>query len=273
MDLKGFDKDILSSVLFAEGCSGVEEYSDDTWLVYLSGPLGREKLPSLCNRLSSLNPDMSPEQILVTSHQEENWNEEWQKHFQPLQIGRFTWVAPPWDLPDLKEGDILVQIDPQMAFGTGSHETTKLMIRAMEKYCHRGMSVLDAGTGSGILAILAKKLGVSSVIGFDIEPEAIENASHNAGLNQVAGIDFRLGDEQEIPDDKFDLVLANINRNTLIRLIPILRQHLKQNGILIMSGILLADETALEKVIEDGFEYQDRLTENEWIALVLKKIL
>ncbi|MEJ2052154.1 MAG: 50S ribosomal protein L11 methyltransferase, partial [Calditrichota bacterium] len=215
----------------------------------------------------------SPEQILVTSHKEENWNEEWQKHFQPVKIGKFIWVAPPWDLPNLREGDILIQIDPQMAFGTGSHETTQLMIRAMQKFCRERMTVLDAGAGSGILAILASKLGASRVIGFDIEPEAIENARHNARLNQVASIDFRLGDEQEIPDDKFDLVLANINRNTLIRLIPILRQHLKQNGILIMSGILLTDEPDLAKVYEDGFNCQERLTENEWIALVLKKIL
>jgi ribosomal protein L11 methyltransferase len=273
MNLKGFDKDILSSVLFAEGCSGVEEYSDDTWLVYLSGSLGRNKISSLCNRLLSLNPNILPEQILVTSHKEENWNAEWQKHFQPLRIGRFTWVAPPWDLPDLKEGDILVQIDPQMAFGTGSHETTQLMIRAMEKYCHEGMSVLDAGAGSGILAILASKLGASRVIGFDIEPEAIENARHNARLNQVASIDFRLGGEQVIPDERFDLILANINRNTLIRFIPILKLHLKPDGVLILSGILLTDEPDLAKVYEDGFNCQERLTENEWIALVLKKIL
>jgi ribosomal protein L11 methyltransferase len=273
MNLKGFDKDILSSVLFAEGCSGVEEYSDDTWLVYLSGSLGRDKLPSLCNRLSSLNPDMLPEQILVTSHKEENWNEEWKKHFQSVQIGKFTWVAPPWDLPDLGAGEILVQIDPQMAFGTGSHETTQLMIRAMEKFCHKGMTVLDAGTGSGILAILAIKLGAGKVIGFDIEPDAIENARHNAGLNQVTGINFRLGDEQVIPDKRFDLILANINRNTLIRLIPIFKQHLKQNGVLIISGILLTDEAALDNLIADGFQCQQRLTENEWVALVLKKIL
>lgn len=273
MNLNGFDKDILSSVLFAEGCSGVEEYSNDTWLIYLSGSLGREKLPALCNKLSSLNPDMLPEQILVTSHKEENWSEEWQKHFQPVKIGKFTWVAPPWDLPDLKEGDILLQIDPQMAFGTGSHETTQLMIRALEQLCHRRMSVLDAGTGSGILVILAKKLGAGRIIGFDIEPEAIENARHNARLNQVTGIDFRLGNEQVIPDEKFNLILANINRNALIRLIPILKRHLKQDGKLIISGIFPADEVALDNVIKDGFQCQQRLTENEWVALVLKKIL
>lgn len=273
MNLQGFDKDILSAVLFAEGCSGVEEFAEDTWLVYLDGTQDRQKLAALCNRITALNPDMQPDQLLVTSHEAEDWNSEWKKHFQPLRIGEHIRVAPPWDLPELKKGDILIQIDPRMAFGTGSHETTKLMIRAMEKYCQGEISVLDAGTGSGILAILARKLGAKRVFGFDIEPEAIENAIHNARLNQIDDIDFRLGDEQVIPGEKFDLILANINRNTLIALIPVLKKYLKQNGILIISGILQSDEPAMDDVIQDGFELWERLIENEWSVLVLKKIL
>jgi ribosomal protein L11 methyltransferase len=273
MNLQGFDKDILSAVLFSEGCSGVEEFAEDTWLVYLDGTQDRQKLAALCTRVTALNPDMQPDQLLVTSHEAEDWNSEWKKHFQPLRIGEHIRVAPPWDLPELKKGDILIQIDPRMAFGTGSHETTKLMIRSMEKYCQGEISVLDAGTGSGILAILARKLGAKRVVGFDVEPEAIENAIHNARLNQIDNIDFRLGDEQVIPGEKFDLILANINRNTLIELIPVLKKYLKQNGILIISGILQTDEPAMTPVIRDGFERLERLTENEWSALVLKKIL
>lgn len=272
LNLRGFDKDILSSTLFAGGCAGIEEFSDDIWFVYLTGARNKERMPVLLSELKSLNPALQTEQILVSTREEEDWNAEWKRHYQPIKIGKHVWVAPPWNKPHLRERDVLIQIDPQMAFGTGSHETTKLMVLAMEKYLHQGMSILDAGTGSGILAILAKKLGAGDVVGYDVESEAIDNARHNALLNKTKKINFILGDETVIPQRTFDLILANINLNVLIDLIPKLQKHMIKKGILILSGILRSDEQELRDLVKKQFRVLELFHKNEWLAMVLNKL-
>ncbi len=271
LETAGFDADVLSSVLFDEGCLGIEEYSEDIWLVYFPEDYDSRAISELNNRLHALNPAFGPGKLAVASLPAMDWNAEWKKHFEPFKIGEKVWVAPPWNQPDIQADEILLIIDPQMAFGTGSHETTQLMIELLERHRPDGQTVLDCGTGSGILSILAKKMGAGRVIGFDIEHESIENAVHNAELNAMRGVDFRQGDEKVIAAGDFDLVLANINRIVLQDMLPGLAEKVRTGGRLILSGILDTDEDVMMKVAPPELKLLERRQKKEWLALVFRK--
>ena len=272
LELSGFDPDLLSAVLFQEGCSGIEEYSEQVWLVSFREELSSEAFTRILKRLRQLNPNLQPEKVAMTTHELEDWNAGWKKHFKPLKVGRRIWVAPPWEQAKPEPGELLVLIDPQMAFGTGSHETTRLMIESLEKYLHPQARVLDAGCGSGVLSILAKLLGAGTVFGFDIEAEAIENARHNAEINRVSDVEFRTGDQSVIPGQRFDLVLANINRQVLLEMLPALTVRLAENGVLILSGILIEDEKIMREALTPSLAVVEKLQKGEWLALVVRKL-
>lgn len=271
LELMGFDPEVLPAILFQNGCQGIEEVSENIWFAYFPGDFSSAQLSGLLNQLRQVNPAFHPEQFVATVLPDEDWNAAWKKHFRPLRVGEHIWVAPPWDLPEVAEDQQVIIIDPQMAFGTGSHETTRLMVQALEKYLRPGQSVLDAGTGSGILAIIARKLGAGRVVGFDVEEESIENAEHNAGLNRTEGIEFRLGDQSVIPPEEFDLVLANINRAVLVEMLPDLNRHLKSGGVLVLSGILKPDETLVRAAAPLELTWEESLRQKEWSALIFHK--
>ena len=232
---------------------------------------------------------------------DQDWLAEWKKHWRPVEVGRFI-IAPPWFVsvpgavatgssgphgiidpvatatsrglpawgPRLDRGTdrILIQINPGMAFGTGTHETTRLCLKAIEKY-YTGGSCLDVGTGTGILAIAAAKLAPNaSIIGCDTDAEAVEIARENAGLNEVAdGINFRVGtiDEQTA---SADLVCANLTAPVIVELLPALLGV--TCGRLILSGIL---ETQFEMInaglVEQAATVNEIMQDNEWLALVI----
>ncbi len=272
LELKKLDTDLLSSLFFQAGALGIEEYSDEIWFVYFPQEFESGQFSALIEHITRIQPHFSPEQVAATYLPTQDWNVEWRKYFRPIKIGKRVWVAPPWDKPHLSQNELLVIVDPQMAFGTGGHETTQLMVEALQNNLSSGVDVLDAGTGSGILAILAKKLGAGQVVGFDIECEAIENANHNAQLNGVSGIEFLVGNKDTVSGRKFDLLLANINRNVLMEILPALKDNLKPNGKLIISGILIDDEKQMIKATSEYLEVIDKLQKNEWQALVFRKL-
>ena len=163
-------------------------------------------------------------------------------------------------------------IDPQMAFGTGHHETTRLMIQVMQQIPLAGERVLDLGTGSGILAILARKQGAASVLGIDNDPDAIDNARHNALLNQVDQIDFQVGDIGLISGDTFPVILANIHFEVLKDLALQFYHALPAGGRLVVSGLLKPDVNRLSYVYKHaGLLMLDRLDLKEWSAIIWEK--
>lgn len=269
--LTGFDKDILSTELFQAGSSGIEEISENLWLAYFTKKVEMPVLESLLTRLREINPVFQETQILSSTEKNQDWNSEWKKYFQAQKVGERIWISPPWDKPTLSQEEILLIIDPQMAFGTGTHETTQLIMIALEKYIKEGFKVLDAGTGSGILAILAKKLGAGYTLGFDIDQYAIDNAKHNAVLNNTSNIDFLIGNQKVIPDNNFNIILANINLQILIEMIPVLVDHLASQGKFILSGILKTDKNKMLSTVPSGLKLLEDLQKNEWLALVLEK--
>lgn len=202
----------------------------------------------------------------------QNWNEAWQDYFQPVQISDRLLVKPPWIELDENPEKIFIDIQPKMAFGTGTHETTQLCLQFLENYIQSGMTVLDIGTGSGILSIAAVKLGASTALGVDIEEESIENANENSLLNKTnKQTRFLLGSLDVIPNQKFDLILANLNCHVLSELLSQIIQYGNNESILILSGILEEEEDKILKSIEPlSCQIIKKQVMGEWLALAIQ---
>ncbi|WP_018126534.1 50S ribosomal protein L11 methyltransferase [Balneola vulgaris] len=222
------------------------------------------------------------EQILVRFHDShlieeelvnpQNWNQKWEQSIQPQAIGKF-YVRPTWGEPLPDNSDLVeLLIDPKMAFGTGYHATTRLILEWLPDIVEEHDVVLDAGTGTGILGIGALKLGAESVFGFDIDEWSEDNCNENVQLNQVKNFNVELGSIETIPTDaSYDLILANINRNALIELIPELLKYLKPNGRILLSGLLEDDEqTILSQSSLKALNHIQTKQLGEWIALLFK---
>ncbi|WP_421774766.1 50S ribosomal protein L11 methyltransferase [Gracilimonas sp.] len=203
---------------------------------------------------------------------DQNWNETWEKTIQPQAIGQF-YVHPTWSTIESDVSDkIELMIDPKMAFGTGYHATTRVMLEWLPEVINEGCKVLDAGTGTGILAIAALKLGAESAFGFDIDEWSETNAQENILLNKVQNFEVKLGSTEVIPEgEKYDVILANINRNALIELIPELLEYLKDGGKLLISGLLEEDESVmLKQEVLENLTHLDTRQHKEWIAILFE---
>ena len=203
---------------------------------------------------------------------DQNWNEAWEKTIQPQIIGEF-YVHPTWSASVPDTGDkIELIIDPKMAFGTGYHATTRVMLEWLPEVIEEGDKVLDAGTGTGILAIAALKLGAKSAFGFDIDEWSETNAHENILLNEVENFDVKLGSTEVIPEgEKYDVILANINRNALIDLVPVLLTFLNDGGKLLLSGLLVEDEPVILKQKSlQKLNHKVTHQHKEWIAILFE---
>ena len=199
----------------------------------------------------------------------QNWNATWEQSIKPQNIGTF-YVRPTWAQENDDPNSIELLIDPKMAFGTGYHATTRLILEWIPEIIEEGDKVLDAGTGTGILGIAALKVGASSAFGFDIDEWSKDNAEENMGLNKVSGFEVQLGSTEVIPKgEKYDVILANINRNALIYLIPELLTFLKPGGKLLLSGLLVEDEEIiLSQESLSRLTHIETRQQQEWIAIL-----
>jgi ribosomal protein L11 methyltransferase len=206
--------------------------------------------------------------ISITSVPEQDWMQKWKEGFEAITIGKRLVVAPSWKLPDETDGRAVIQIDPGMAFGTGTHETTRLCLVALEKY-FAGGTLLDVGTGTGILAIAAAKLDARARIeACDTDAEAVEIARENATLNGVAAqVNFRAGTIEET-GASFDCVCANLTADVILPLLPALIGA--TCGRLILSGILDTQADAVRaRLAELGVSETETASDGEWVAIVV----
>lgn len=171
---------------------------------------------------------------------DKNWNEEWEKNFEPVTITPTCRIRAPFHNPD-PAFSLEIVIEPKMSFGTGHHATTSLMAREILSMDLTGMTVLDAGCGTGILSIIAEKKGASEIVAIDIDEWSYKNTQENIALNHCSNIQTLIGDVHSVSDDHFDLIIANINLNILKTNLSHFCSLLKKNGILLMSGILETD--------------------------------
>ena len=199
-----------------------------------------------------------------------DWLYKWQEYFKPTRVSKRVVVKPTWENYEAKANELVIEIDPGMAFGTGTHETTSMCIKALEKYVNAEDIVLDVGCGSGILAIAAALLGCKEALGVEIDTDAVEVAKGNVELNHLSDkILVQYGDLTKGIDYKADIVVANLMADLVIMLTPDVAKHLNPAGVYISSGILNEKETIVSKAIEDaGFTIKEVLHDGEWCCIV-----
>ncbi|MBT3311026.1 MAG: 50S ribosomal protein L11 methyltransferase [Desulfobacterales bacterium] len=213
--------------------------------------------------------------IKYTELDEEDWSESWKEYFWPEKISDRIVVRPTWRDYTPEKDEIIIDIDPGMAFGTGTHPTTSLCINTLEKYLKPGGSVLDVGTGSGILLIAAGKLGASKLCGIDNDEVAAEIAKNNLLLNGFDTSDFEIitGDLIKKIEVKFDIVVANILSGVIINLLDNIKSVIHENSILIFSGIIEDNkDSVLKKMKETGLEIVEVISKETWVSITGRPI-
>jgi ribosomal protein L11 methyltransferase len=227
-------------------------------------------LESLRMNLARITNDLAlpPPSLTLTTVADQNWNRSWEETIRPVRVTERIVIAPSWHPFTAGPGDIVLTIDPKMSFGTGYHESTRLMLGLLERHISSGARVLDAGTGTGILAIAALKLGAASALGFDIDEWSYANAIENAGLNGVSGLfTVRQGDLPSVTESGFDLIAANIQKNVIEKMLPGLVSRLAPAGTLLVSGLLAGDRDSIVATLTGaGLALEDESCEGEWIA-------
>lgn len=204
--------------------------------------------------------------------EDQDWNATWEASLEPVVAGPFV-VAPSWaDLGPEHEGLTPLRVDPKMAFGTGYHESTRLVLRLLPDVVRPGARVLDVGTGTGILSIAALALGAASALGVDIDPWSVTNGDENAARNGVGDrFEVREGSLDVVPEDAFDLVLANIIRSVLVPMLPDLVQKAAPGAPVVLAGLLVTErEALLDAAGGAGLALDREASENEWWACVLR---
>ena len=212
--------------------------------------------------------------VTLQKVKEEEWANAWKQYYKPFRAAKQIVIEPTWEKATfVQEGDQVIKLDPGMAFGTGTHETTSLCIQSLEKYVTPNDTILDIGCGSGILGIVAGKLGAKKVIGVDIDPNAIKVAKENVQINQVDEIvEIRQGDLLEVVEEKTDCIVANIIADVIIKLVESVPQVLRPKGFFIASGIIMERLEEVKQAIEkSSFDLVEVLTKGDWAAVVARK--
>lgn len=211
--------------------------------------------------------------ITITKVDEDDWAESWKQYYKPLRIGKKIVIKPTWEDYEIKYEDIIIELDPGMAFGTGTHETTMMCTETLEEYVKLGDTVYDIGTGSGILSIVAAKLGAKKVIGVDLDPLCVKVANENIEINNVRDIvEIKNGDLLEVIEDRADIIVSNIIAEVIAGMTNDLKPYLNDSGIFIASGIILEKIELVEtSLMENGFEILDIKKTNVWACIVATK--
>jgi ribosomal protein L11 methyltransferase len=232
-----------------------------------------EDLRTKIKGLTAFGLDIGLAEVTAVPVNSSDWENEWKKYFKPFRLGQHMVVKPSWETFELAEDDILIEIDPGNAFGSGTHETTSMCIEQIEKYNPSGKTVIDVGCGSGILAIAAGKLNAASLIAVDIDETAVYTARDNLvnnGLGKIASV--RHGNLIDVVDEKGDLVVANIIAEIILILLGDIEKVLKPEATFICSGIInTKSKMVLDALTEKGFEVLEMVEKGEWVAITAQK--
>ena len=223
------------------------------------------------SELKEMGLDLGEAKVEHEKMYEEDWANTWKQYYKPSKVGEKIVVKPIWEEYEAKEGELVVDLDPGMAFGTGTHETTRMCIQALERYVKEESTVFDVGCGSGILAIAAAKLGAKLAVGVDLDPVAVESSIENVGYNKLNNIEILHGNLVEVIDGKADIVVANILAEIICILTDDVKRVLKDGGVFITSGIIHDRvDMVCEKLEATGFEVIEKNRDGEWNCIVAK---
>ena len=286
------DKEQVEAVMTAMDFIGglmIEDYSDieqcswdyvDTELlnkdkstVSVSGFVAEgENILPITEQLKLLLPESA--EIEVISVAQDDWANNWKKYYKPIRVGKNIVIKPSWENYDKKPDDVIVELDPGMAFGTGTHETTRMCMAQLEKYITPDTDVLDVGCGSGILSITSLLLNANSATGVDLDPVAVDVAIENGGRNGFKPPKYviKRGNLVDEINGEFDVVVANIIADVIIILCNDVRGFIKKDGVFICSGIIEdREQDVKDALIKTGYEIIDTIHEGEWVCIVTKK--
>ena len=205
---------------------------------------------------------------------DKDWNENWKKYFHTIEIGNKLAVVPSWEEYNNEDNRTVLSIDPGAAFGTGTHATTSLCLNILDRSVKKDTEVLDIGCGSGILAIASVLLGASSALGVDIDAQSVKTAKENAEINNITDkTDFIVGDLADKVSGKYDIICANIVADIIIKLLPDVNKFMKEDAILIVSGIIdIRKDDVFSAIKQNGFIIEEEAYKDNWCAFVLKYV-
>lgn len=263
-----YDWDFVEEEIFNSGYDGViiktyiteeRDVTDDINII-------KERI----NALKEFGIDIGDAIVELSEVDEQDWANEWKNYYKPTKIGEKIVVKPTWEEYEKKEDDLIVELDPGMAFGTGTHETTTMCIQQLEKYVKENSKVFDIGCGSGILAISAAKLGAKDVLAVDLDEVAVKVSKENVSLNNV-DVKVMHGNLMEVVNDKADIVVANIIADIIKILAKDIKNFMKEDAVFISSGIIHKKVDEVKNSLEEnGLEIVEIQTLGEWNAIVSK---
>ena len=275
-ETKGMFIDILPELPPDEGVAKVSFYLEDLSEIDRIMKEIQDGLDELSNFV-----DVGERTITTSETEDKDWINNWKQYFKPFTVDDIL-IKPTWEeIPEADKDKLLIQIDPGTAFGTGQHETTQLCIRQLRKYMTPGAKVLDVGTGSGILSIIALKLSAGHALGTDLDPCAVSAVEENKAVNGIpeGAFDMLIGniiDDRQVQEragyEKYDIVTANILADVLIPLTPVIKSRLKPGGIYITSGILDVKEQEVREAVEGaGLAVVEITRQGEWVSITARK--
>jgi ribosomal protein L11 methyltransferase len=223
-------------------------------------------------KIPQYNLDKGLGEVTTSEVHDRDWAESWKKYYKPKKISDRIVIKPSWENYKKTDNEILIEIDPGMAFGTGTHETTIMCLRQLEKHVHQHDVVIDIGCGTGILSIAAAKLGAINTIGIDLDEDSVRVAKENVKKNGVSNIvQIRHGNLLDQVEGNANVIVANIIAEVIIKLAKYIPEYLLEDGVFISSGIILEKEEMVREALEEkGLEVIDRMVLGEWVCLVSK---
>lgn len=276
LDVKNYQEDKLSEWLdlsdfenMEEGASVMAYFPETTFLPEIM-PTIKQRI----NQLPEFGLAIGANEITISEVAESDWATAWKQYYHPVRVTRFLTIVPSWETykPEFADEKI-IELDPGMAFGTGTHPTTRLSLQALETFLRGGETILDVGTGSGVLSIASKHLGAKSVFAYDLDEVAVAAAKENIDLNPVAqDVHVSANDLLQNVNQAADVVVANILADIILRLIEDAWRVLHKGGLFIVSGIIEDKKgEVLEGMFSQGFELLQTFQEKDWVAMVFRK--
>jgi ribosomal protein L11 methyltransferase len=268
-----FLPDVLSGILWQLSISGIiEELNAVSVFVTEDSDVSESMIRELLNSL--IHQEVIESYIIGKEELEDkNWNEIWEMSREVIRITDRIVIKPTFKEYTQKENEIVLTVDPKMSFGTGEHQSTKLVLQLLEKYVSKGIKVLDVGSGTGILSIAAVKLGAVKAVAVDFDEICLDNCKENCDVNDVNdAVQVITGEIDDVNENDFDLILANIHKNVLLEIAEKIKARLKPKGKVILAGLLSSDQKEIEvKYHSLGFGTEQIAQMDEWMAVVFEE--